>query len=189
LRDRLLNDLTNVLRRSVEITTQSRLWKQQSIIRHWRFGDHELNSEKLNGWLTLLANIGVVIGLALLIYEIRQSQNLAETEAAVRRLDQIQVAQIEMATSELLAEIRVRALSEGVDSLTSVELYKLQLWEGTVRLRMRSQYIEYVRGYLDQDTANGVVEAAVNFLPYWEELGYELGESDFEQAIKKAAGR
>jgi len=148
-----------------------------------------LNSEKLNRWLTLLANIGVVIGLALLIYEFRQSQNLAETEAAVRRLDQMQLAQVEIATSELLAAIRVKALSEGVESLTSVELYKLRRWENSVRLRMRSQYIEYVRGYLDQDTANRVVVAAVNWLPYWEELGYELGDNDFEQAIKKAAGR
>jgi hypothetical protein len=130
-----------------------------------------------------------VIGLALLIYEVRQSQNLAETESAVRRLDQMQVAQVEIATSELLAAIRVKALSEGVESLTSVELYKLRQWESSVRLRMRSQYIEYVRGYLDQDTANGIVVAAVNWLPYWEELGYELGDNDFEQAIKKAAGR
>ena len=148
-----------------------------------------MNSEKLNRWLTLLANIGVVIGLALLIYELRLSQNLAETEAAVRRLDQIQVAQVELATSEFLAAIRVKAQSEGVESLTSVELFKLQQWENSVRLRMRSQYIEYVRGYLDQDTAEGIVESAVNFLPYWEELGYELDDSEFNQAIKKAAGR
>jgi hypothetical protein len=54
---------------------------------------------------------------------------------------------------------------------------------------MRSQYIEHVRGYLDQDTADGIVEAAVDFLPYWEELGYKLDDSEFNQAIKKAAGR
>jgi len=101
----------------------------------------------------------------------------------------MQVAQVEMATSEFLAAIRVKARSEGVESLTSVELYKLRQWESAVRLRMRSQYIEYVRGYLDQDTADGIIEAAVYFLPYWEELGYELDDSEFNQAIKKAAGR
>ena len=132
-----------------------------------------MNSEKLNRWLTLLANIGVVIGLALLAYEVRESQNLAETEAAVRRLDQIQAAQVEMATSEFLASIRVKATSEGVDSLTPVELYKLRQWESSVRLRMRSQYIEYARGYLDRDTAEGIIESAAYFLPYWEDLGYE----------------
>ena len=130
-----------------------------------------------------------MIGLALLIFELRQSQNLAETEAAVRRLDQMQLARVEIATSEILASIRVKALSEGVESLTSVEFYKLQQWESSVRLRMQSHYIEYNRGYLDHDTANTVLRDAVNSLPYWEELGYELGNSDLEQAVKKAAGR
>jgi hypothetical protein len=148
-----------------------------------------MNSEKLNSWLTLLANIAVAIGLALLIYELRQSQNLAETEAAVRRLDQMQLARVEIATSEMLASIRVKAWSEGVESLTSVELYKLQQWESSVRLRMQSHYIEYTRGYLDDDTANTILQDAATSLPYWEELGYELGNSVFEQAIKKAAGR
>jgi len=54
---------------------------------------------------------------------------------------------------------------------------------------MRSQYIEYVRGYLDQDTADRMVHSAAAMLPYWEELGYELGDNDFELAIKEAAGR
>jgi hypothetical protein len=148
-----------------------------------------LNSDKLNNWLTLLANVGVVIGLALLIYELRQSQDLAETNAAVRRYDQIQLAQVAMATSESLAAIKVKALSDGVESLTAVELYRLQRWENSVRLRMRGNYTEYVRGYLDQDTANGFVEVAVNLLPYWEELGFDLGNNEFDQAIRKAAGR
>jgi hypothetical protein len=148
-----------------------------------------LNSDKLNKWLTLLANVGVVIGLALLIYELRQSQYLAETNASVRRFDQIQLAQVELALSESLAAIRVKALSEGVESLTAVEVYRLQVWENGTRLRMRGQYTEYVRGYLEQDTASGIVEAAVDLLPYWEALGYDLGNNDFEQAIRKAAGR
>ena len=154
-----------------------------------RFGDYKLNAEKLNRWLTLLANTGVVIGLALLVYELRQSQNLAETEAAVRRLDQMQMAVVEMATSELLAAIRVKANSEGLESLTSVELYKLQQWELSVQLRMRSQYIEYVRGYLDQDTAVAIVETAASLLPYWEELGLKLGDNEFGRAVKKVASR
>ena len=152
-------------------------------------GDDDLNSEKINNWLTLLANFGVVIGLALLVYELGQAQKLAETDAAVRRFDQMQVAQVEMATSDLLAEIRVKALSEGVESLTLVERYRLGQWESSVRLRMRSQYIEYVHGYLDQETAEGIVAAAVNRLPFWEQLGFELGNSEFDSAIKKSAGR
>ena len=48
-----------------------------------------MNSEKLNSWLTLGANIGVLIGLVLLIVEIQQNTemmraqiNQSRTEAA-----------------------------------------------------------------------------------------------------------
>ncbi len=143
-----------------------------------------MNSEKLGTWLTLVANIGVVIGLALLIYELRLGQKLAETAATVRRYDQIQLALLEMATSDSLPAIRVKALSDGMDTLSAVELYRLRLWEDSVRLRMSSQYVEYQRGYLDEDSARGIVQGAAGFLPYWESLGAEMGDSDFEQAIR-----
>lgn len=149
----------------------------------------ELNSDKLNNWLTLLANFGVVIGLAVLIYELRLSQNLAETEASVRRLDQMQIAQVELATNELIIPIREKAIAEGAQSLSLIELRRLQAWEEAVRHRMRSQYIEYVRGFLDKKTTDSIIRDAATFLPYWESVGYELGDTEFEQAIREAADR
>ena len=148
-----------------------------------------MHSEKINKWLTLTANFGVIVGLALLIYELRESQNLAETDAAVRRLNQMQEARVEMAVSDSLPAIRVKARTEGVDTLNPVELYRLQTWESSVRGRMNSQYIEFLRGYLDEDTASGMVRTAAYFLPYWEELGFELGDSEFDEAIREEAGR
>jgi hypothetical protein len=148
-----------------------------------------LNSKKIGDWLTLVANFGVVIGLFLLVLEFRESQNLAETEASVRRLNQIQEAFVEMAVSETLPAIKVKASTEGVQSLTNVELYRLQTWEESVRRRMRSQYIEFLGGYLDEATAEEIVRSAAELLPFWEELGYQLGDNRFEQAISAAAGR
>jgi len=148
-----------------------------------------MNSERLHKWLALLANFGVVIGLGVLIYELREAQNLAETDAAVRRLDQIQIAQVEMATSETLPAIKVKAELEGVQALSPVELYRLQSWEFAVILRMRSQYTEYIRGYLDQETANGIVIAAANRLPLWEEIEMNLGDDEFIKAVREMAGR
>ncbi len=145
-----------------------------------------MDSEKLNRWLALAANFGVVVGLGLLVYELREAQNFAETEAAVRRLNQMQEAQTAIALSESLSEIQVRARTSGASSLSPAELRQLQYWENSVRLRMRSQYIQYVRGYLDADTANGIVDAAIYNLPYWQDLGYELGDNEFEQAIRQA---
>ena len=148
-----------------------------------------MDSERLNSYLTVLANFGVVIGLAVLIYELRESQNLAETEAAVRRLDQMQLAQVEMATSDTLSQIKVKANLEGIRALSDVERYRLRSWEFSVMLRMRSQYTEYIRGYLDEDTANGIVIVAAESLPLWEELGFNLGDNEFIRAVRDTAGR
>ena len=148
-----------------------------------------MDTDRLNRWLTLVANIGVVIGLAVLIYEIRVSQHLAETQALVRGGDRIQVAQVQMAMSESLPAIRVKARTEGVHTLTDVERYRLQTWERAMRNRMASQYIEYLRGYTGEESAENIIQTAIGLLPYWEELGYELGDGEFSQAIRKAAGR
>ena len=145
-----------------------------------------MDSQKLNRWLALLANFGVVIGLGLLIFELREAQNFAETEASVQRLNQMQEAQTAIALSESLAELQVRARTDGAESLSPTELRRLQYWEASVRLRMRSQYIQYIRGYLDEETATGIVNAAIEFLPYWQDVGYELGDNEFEQAIRQA---
>ena len=146
-----------------------------------------MNSERLNSWLTLAANVGVVIGLGLLVYELRESQNLAETDASVRKLNQMQEAFVEIAVSESLSAIKVKAMTEGVDALDPVELYRLNMWESSVILRMSSQHIEYQRGYLDETTANGIVRSAARLLPYWEELGIELGDTEFDRTVKRAA--
>jgi len=40
-----------------------------------------LNTDKLNRWLTLVANVGVLAGLLLVAYEIRQSAGIATAQA------------------------------------------------------------------------------------------------------------
>ena len=146
-----------------------------------------MDTDKLNSRLALLANFGVVAGLLLLVYELREAQHFAETQAAVQRLDQMQLAQTEMAMSESLSEIRVKAISDGVETLTPAELYRLQRWEQSVALRMRSQYIQYTRGYLDEETANALLLAAASRLPFWEELGINLLENEFNRAVRLIA--
>ena len=148
-----------------------------------------MDSEKLNSWLRLLANFGVVIGLALLIFELRQTQHIVETQATVQRLNQMQEAQVNFAISESLAPISVKANADGIQSLSESEFSRLQAWEWSVYLRMGSQYIQYVRGYLDKETADRIVQAAVDRLQIWDALEVPLQDDEFGRAIKQAAGR
>jgi hypothetical protein len=52
---------------------------------------------------------------------------------------------------------------------------------------MRSQYTEYIRGFLDEETANTILAAATRSLPYWEELGLEDQNTVFFLTVRKAA--
>ena len=146
-----------------------------------------MNLDKLNQWLTLAANLGVLIGLFLLVVELNQATHLAETDAYVDRLNQIQEASVEFAISESLAQIRVKARTEGIDSLEREELSRLRSWESSVLNRMASQYYQYERGYLDEFTAQNVFNSAVQFAPYWNQLGLRMDNNEFSIAIREAA--
>jgi hypothetical protein len=141
----------------------------------------------LNDRLTLSANIGVVVGLAILIIEISQANRLAETEAFVHRLDQMQQANLVFGESEYLPQIELKYRSEGVQSLSELERLRLQRWHTSVMLRMQGHHYQYSQGYLDQETGARVLKAAVQSLEEWNELGVVIENHDFRRLVEEAA--
>ena len=146
-----------------------------------------MNSSTLNDRLTLMANLGVVIGLAILIIEISQANKLAETEAFVLRLDQMQQANLVFGESEYLPQIELKYRSEGVQSLSELERLRLHRWETSVMLRMQGHYYQYQQGYLDQETGDRVLIAAVSQLKRWDELGVVIENKNFRRLVEEAA--
>ena len=69
--------------------------------------------DSLNKWLMLAANVGVITGIVFLTLEISQANKLAETQAQIFRLDQMQEASVTIAESEYLPEIQLKALTIG----------------------------------------------------------------------------
>ena len=61
-----------------------------------------MNADRLNRWLTLTANIGVVLGLLLLIFELRQNQDLVRAQIHQARSDAWVSNRFESADSEFL---------------------------------------------------------------------------------------
>ena len=55
-----------------------------------------MNQSKINGWLTLVANVGVVIGLFALLAELRHSSQVAEVAAYQTRISEIQEINLEL---------------------------------------------------------------------------------------------
>lgn len=79
----------------------------------------KLNIDRLNRWLTLGANIGVVLGLIILIFEVRQNAVLTRTAMELQKNNAL--AQIELSFTPETTAAWVKSIRAPED-LTDVEL-------------------------------------------------------------------
>jgi hypothetical protein len=128
--------------------------------------------EKLNDWLSLVANIGVVVGIFALIAELNHSSRIAEVTAFQTRMTEIQEATVQLSLSEDLPAILVKIDNEGVSSLDEIEMIRAAGWHNGVIRRMQSQYFQYQQGFLDRRSIDLTLDGiARDMYHVWQELG------------------
>ena len=131
-----------------------------------------MESSKLNSWLTLGANIGVVIGLFLLIAELNHSSQLAEVEAYQTRIRDIQELNLQLALSESLAGIIEKAEAEGVEALDPDEYRRAQAWYAGIMRGMQGQNYQYQTGFLERASIDKTLDdISREFYTMWEDFG------------------
>ena len=144
-------------------------------------------------WLTLLTNLGVVLGLVLLAYEIREANKLSTTQAYVERMDQMQQASTDFSESEFLPDIYVKIgalvwtsndVAGDIELLTVSERARLSSWERGVMLRMSGHYFQYKQGYIEEQTAEQVLNDARARMPLWNALGIRIEGQDLRDAVE-----
>ena len=121
-----------------------------------------MDSDRLNRWLTLIANFGVVIGLFLLIAEVNHASKLAEVGAYQTRIRDIQELNLQLALSDSLADILSKADSEGVETLSPSEFSRARAWYATIMRGMQGQYYQYQNGFLDRASVDRTLYDIVN---------------------------
>ena len=146
-----------------------------------------MNSVKRTDWISLGANLGVIVGLIILIIEINQANQLAETQAYAYRLDQMQQAQVAFAESDYLSEIELKVSNDGLQALSPLELSKFRRWHTSVMLRMESHYYHYEQGFLDQETGQVVLNAAADSLELWKQLDVRFSSKRFQRLVEEVA--
>ncbi len=149
-----------------------------------RFRWASVEMDRLNDWLTLIANIGVVIGLVVLIVEINQAINLAEVGAYESRIQEISETNKELALSEDLALIYERLETEGLEALTSIERRRLHAWESGIVARMQGQFYQFEKGFLDEEAAAAFLGAAARRLELWKALGIHIVDTEFRSHVE-----
>ncbi len=152
-----------------------------------------MNTDTVNKWLTLSANIGVVIGLMLLIVEIDQNSELVKAQINQARSDSLVQRLAEFADSEHIAPLRAKLNSAGYpervvprNELTPVEVERLQTWLGSSMLDFENLFYQYQLGFIDQEYWEArIVPAIKTFGPYREAYGGVMGRADFLAEVRR----
>ena len=132
--------------------------------------------EKLNGWLALLANLGVILGLVFLGLEISQSNKATEAATYQARISEIEASYQNSALSDYLPGIYDKLEKEGLDSVSDIELRRLRDWEMARVYRIQGQFHQYQLGYLDEHSFQDVLLGGRTFFSRWEALDLDLNE-------------
>ena len=143
-----------------------------------------MNTERLNDWLSLLANIGVVIGLVVVILEVRESNLQATSATTMARYTEIETSNREFASSEYLPAIYVLVEESGVEALDPTQLYRIQSWEMARILRMEGQFVQYHSGYLPETSYQIMLDVARQYATLWKELEIQSRNKNFLKALK-----
>ena len=116
----------------------------------------QLDSDRLNRWLTLGANVGVLVGLFLLIIEIGQNTEMMRAQMVQSRADNLVQLYEGQMHSEFWPAIRAKQrnsanYAEWLDSLDAEEYERVQFLYFREVNDIRSQYYMYVEGLLPQE--------------------------------------
>ena len=87
-----------------------------------------MNLEKLNQWLVLAANIGVLGGIIFLAYEIRQNTSQMRTEASHSVTELVNSLNADTYTDPDLTDLLLRG-NQNFDSLNPVERHRYQTYQ------------------------------------------------------------
>jgi hypothetical protein len=137
-----------------------------------------MNADTMNRWLSLGANIGVVIGLILLLIELDQNSDLARAQIHQARADEQTSRMEERADTDYLAAVLEKLDDVGgfrdlsaLNALEPEEVGRLKWFLMSRFIDYDNLYYQYQQGYLDQEYYDSlVVNSVALYAPWWEEL-------------------
>ena len=131
-----------------------------------------MDSERLTRWLTLGANLAVLVGILLLVVELNQNRDMMRAqirhELASGIVDLLQVA----ASNEQLADVMFRAHSG--EELTPTELFQFQLRTNALFRYWENVHYQYREGLYDatefqkqRDAWKASMTSSIQGQAYW----------------------
>ena len=113
-----------------------------------------MKGEKLNSWLSLGANVGVVIGLVLLVMEIQQNTDMMEAQINQSRTETAISEQQAGYNSDYMPAIRVKVERE--EQLSREEMLRYEDYVRAFNRNMDNQLWQYNRGFLGNNIPRSI---------------------------------
>ena len=134
-----------------------------------------MNADSVNKWLTLSANVGVVIGLILLLIEIDQNNDLAKAQIHQTRADSWGDFRLTLGDSEHLLNAWMKFQDAGgpedpnaIDQLDDLERNRVRQFLLHRYSDYDNLFYQYQHGYLDEEYyVHRVVPSIKRLAPSW----------------------
>ena len=141
--------------------------------------------DRFNQWLMLFANLGVLVGIVFLAFELQQT---TDALAAQSILELNLASNSEMwviAGDESMAEIEIKA-KNGIEELSPVELERYKwAWFASFNT-FETAYLFYARGIISAEEYNTYYEATCRSLTYPGVVDLlKTGEISFNEGFKR----
>ena len=141
--------------------------------------------DRVNQWLTLCANVGVLIGIGFLAYEIRQNTDAthAQTREAVLTGRQVELQAVSEDPNLIKSIIK-----QG--SLTTDEQIKLFTWLASALSAREFSWLQWESGVIDETQWQSEFVILRGFLQaprvrlWWENVGHMTVSHEFRQFVE-----
>jgi len=121
-----------------------------------------MKAGRINSWLSLGANLGVVLGLILLILEIRQNTEMMRAQINQSRTDTAISYLQAVYNSEFMPEIIDRV--HGGEELSALELIRYQTYFRAANRSQDNNLWQYNQGFLGENMPRSIRGYARNFI-------------------------
>ena len=108
-----------------------------------------MKTEKLNSWLTLGANVGVLIGLILLVFELRQNSDLMRAQMSQSRSETTRAGLQSYMDSPYIPAIRIKV--EDNEDLSREEYIRYNYYFLSFMSNMNNLFWQYNEGHLSDE--------------------------------------
>ena len=156
-----------------------------------------MNIEKANHWITLITNVGVLIGIALLVLELNQNSSLMRAEMHAMRAEAKATRQIDQANSGEMIRIMYQAYAAGfprdpagLEALSGEDRFRFVAFLGGLNEVVQNWHFQCQEGLLDEEICGAGYESQVRGLVSMSHglgLGFTSNRPSFIADVRRIA--